>query len=590
MTRKTILSILLCLLVLLVGCMGGGEAPPPVDPSTPPVEDTTPTYNDPTHKSGTYRVSYTFGPSTVVHFYDEGEIPDPPTFKDYHYDGYYITLTGWAEPLVPVTQDASYTATYDTHRSTYVATFITPYGTERVTANCLDRPVAPEVRDYQGAKFVTWYPPLTNATHDTTHTAVYGTVYDGVTLSDALNEALFRYSSSLDMADNQNDTLYSSSCFLTLVIEEHSTPMASIVRDRVVEHIEAFCAARAAPNFDACCLWAYPLHTAGIALSRQTPTIWSALSPSTKERLDTMMEAFAYVCSFATSDHNDYHTGPSLGGNYYREWNPNYRFSNVPTIVYAASYFGCGNYELGAKIVNEKLKGFDEAEYDRMIGRFRAYGWSRAASCWSKGPMTTSGGTTGKSSKELLISGGLAVGWSIDGKRIETLGNGKGVSGGGKDYLYHGYTLYQGREILRDLVAYNYSGGRVTSEHWWNGKRVAWIVDGSRSPYEGQEGMMKEFNSGNRSSTAYCEHDFIQVIGILYSARLLGIYDYTADPTLFAMIQVGNDDFLYKNKIGYMSYSTGSYGESWKAYSEKNTVGYRTMKYLWLSVMRPIEA
>ncbi len=224
-----------------------------------------------------------------------------------------------------------------------------------------------------------------------------------------------------------------------------------------------------------------------------------------------------------------------------------------------------------------------------MIGRFRTYGWSRAVGCWSKGPMTTPGGTTGKSSKELLISGGLAVGWSIDGKSIVTLGTGVGVSGGGKDYLYHGYTLYEGREILHDLISYNYSGGPVTSEHWYGGKRVAWIADGSKSPYEGKEGMMKEFNSGNRSSTAYCEHDFIQVIGILYSARLLGIYDYNADPSLFAKIQVGNDDFLYKNQIGYMSYSTGSYGVSSGVHKEKNVTGYKTMKYLWLSVMRPIK-
>ena len=580
--HKIISVLLLLLLLLLVGCSTGGEVPPPV-------EDVPPTYNDPTHQSGKYRVTYTFGPNTVVHYYDEGEVPDPPSFENYRYDGYYLVLTGWREPLVPVTSDAAFTATYETHRDTYTATFITPYGKTEVTAYCLDKPEAPTVRDYQGAKFACWYPPLTNSTYDTTHTAIYATVYDGASLTDALSEALLRYSSSLEMADNHNDTLYISSCFLTLVIEEHSTPMASVIRDRAVAHIEAFCGEGAAPRFDASCHWSYPLLTAGIALAKQTPTIWDVLSLSTKERLDTMMRAFAYLASFATSDHNNYSTGPALEGNYHREWNPNYRFSNVPNIVFAASYFGDGDYARGAERLNDMLTSFDEEEYERMLRVFRTYGWLRAVDSWSRPSMTTKGGTEGKSSKELLVSGGLAVGWNVEGTSIVTLGTGTGVSTGGKDYLYHGYTLYQGREILRDLIEFNYSGGPVTSEHWWGGKRVAWIADGSKSPYEGQEGMMKEFNSGNRSSTVYCEHDFIQAIGILYSARLLDIYDYNADPSMLSKIQVGNDDFLYKNRVGYMSYSTGSYGSSSGVHSEKNVPGYRIMKSLWLLAMKPTD-
>ena len=137
MLKHKIASVLLLLLLLLVGCSVGGEVPPPE-------EDVTPTYNDPTHQSGAYRVTYTFGPNTVVHYYDEGELPDPPTFENYRYDGYYLVLTGWREPLVPVTSDAAYTATYETHRDTYTATFITPYGKTEVTAYCLDKPEPPK--------------------------------------------------------------------------------------------------------------------------------------------------------------------------------------------------------------------------------------------------------------------------------------------------------------------------------------------------------------------------------------------------------------------------------------------------------------
>ena len=298
-----------------------------------------------------------------------------------------------------------------------------------------------------------------------------------------------------------------------------------------------------------------------------------------------MMEAFVYLASFATSDENDYQTGPGLEGNYDKDWNPNYRLANVPNIVFATHYFGGGDMTRGAEIVNRKLKGFDTAEYKRMIGRFRTYGWESAIRTWTQPALTTKGGVTGRSSRDLLLFGGRAVAKNIAGTSLVTCGNGAGVTNGGKDYTYHGYTLTEGDKILRDLVTYNYSGGEVKSEHWYNGKRVAWIVDDLISPYQGQMGMMLEFASGNRSSTVYCEHDFILVTAVMEAGYLLGIYDYYADETLYQYVTVGNGDFLFKNQKGYMSYSTGSYGTSAGVHGESGRVHYRFMKTLWLTVM-----
>ena len=577
--KKIFCILTLLFVVWMSGACADAPTPHPPESETP----SAPTYLDPTHKTGTYCVVYRLETMEIVHYYEVGEIPDPPVFEDYKYDGFYLRHVGWMSELVPVEGDAVYIARTERHRQTYTATFVTPYGQTQVEANAFTKPKAPEVQPYMGAEFVCWYPPLTTSTENITHTAVFATVFDGDTLTMALREGTMHYSSAY--SDNEVGPFGLSATLLVLAMEEHETPIGGVVRDRILRHVESFIAPEAAPTFDASCNWPYALHTAAIALIRNTPTVWDALSYAQRVRLDTMMEAFAYLASFATSDDNSYGTGPGLEGNYDKNWNPNYRLANVPNILFAAAYFGVGDTERGSEIVNQKLKGFDEAEYDRMLSLFYDYGWDRAATTWSRPALTTRGGTVGHSSRELLLYGGLAVGKNVEGTALVTCGNGKGVTNGGNDYTYHGYTLREGDKILRDLIAYNYSGGPVTSEHWYKGKRVAWIVGDLVSPYQGQEGMMKEFNSGNRSSTVYCEHDFILVTAVMEAGYLLGIFDYTADEELYRYVTVGNGDFLFKNEKGYMSYSTGSYGTSSGVHGESGKVHYQFMKTLWLTVM-----
>ena len=121
--------------------------------------------------------------------------------------------------------------------------------------------------------------------------------------------------------------------------------------------------------FNACCNWNYAPHTGAIAMAKAIPSVWNKVPATTKLRLDTMMKAFAYLESFATSDYNNYGTGPSLTGNYGKGWNPNYRLANVPVMVYATHYFGNGDMVEGEKTLNALLKGFDENEYIFAGGR-----------------------------------------------------------------------------------------------------------------------------------------------------------------------------------------------------------------------------
>ena len=101
-------------------------------------------------------------------------------------------------------------------------------------------------------------------------------------------------------------------------------------------------------------------------------------------------------------------------------------------------------------------------------------------------------------------------------------------------------------------------------------------------------GMMLEFASGNRSSTGYCSHDFVLTTVLISAADKLGIHDVKAkNKELWSMIDVGNEDFLYKNEHGYQCFATGSYGTAAHAHSEENEgATYFAMKSLWRTSLK----
>ena len=501
----------------------------------------------------------------------------------------------------------------------YEIRFVTHWGVQTYFVPEGEMPTPPSVIDpctgiqnyAEGKYFVQYWPELVPATEDATYTAIYSGESGLDAMRLGLKEKPFRYQM------HHFRDMQAAACVYPLLLEEHLHPAAGLFRDRVVEHLEALCAEGSAPQFDAVCLWSYSIITALIAMARVTPTVWDALSDDMHARLDTMMEAFLYLESFATADQNDYHTGPGLGGNYYKTWNPNYRLANIPCMVFAAYYFGVGDTDLGARIANDKLHAFDETVYDSMIERFGAYGWENARKCWTTEARIADDGTVGASTKELLCHGGLAVAeYTFDRSKLVASGTGLGVSLGGEDYLYRGIPLDRPEQILSHVVAYNYSGGPVKNGHFWDAdgdgvaEQVAWILDGTDSPYYGRDGMMLEFASGNRSSTAYCDHDFTIATPLLHAAytlvryttrdgvrtpltddagRAVKLFDFTADPALWERIQIGNEDFIYKLIHGYQGYSTGSYGEARHRGTEAEACrGYFAMKSLWRTAMLPL--
>ena len=413
-------------------------------------------------------------------------------------------------------------------------------------------------------------------------------------LEKMLEEPLLVYPAEHHINDNRLSTLDRTLALYSLVLYEHECGEGGAFAARAAEHLASATTAGQAPSFDATCHWNYAVLSASIALARQTPTIWSLISSELAEKLDFAMELFAYLESFATSDENIYRTGPGLKGNYHKGWNPNFRLANAPVMLYAAHYFGLGDMTLGAKRVNDMLHGFDEAKYDEVIARLDAYGWHRAKATWTTPARVHEDGTSGTDARHVLLYGGET--YSLDYTHTRVMkdgGNGAGVTCGGKDYAYHEHTLTEADKIIEDLLTYNYSGGEVRSDHHHDvdhdgvEERIAWIVDESHSPYEGQLGMMLEFASGNRSSTTYCAHDFVLTTVLISAAIALGIHDVRKNEELWSMITVGNEDFLYKNERGYQCYATGSYGISAKSHSEENEdPPYFAMKSLWRTFLK----
>ena len=480
---------------------------------------------------------------------------------------------------------------------TRTCTFFTKHGEFKVPTRPGVVPTPPKeaLADFGTLRFATWHVPIKECAMGEEYYAIYTELMEPeVFATHAYNAPFVRFPMDPEMGDGADDAMERELALYTLICEEHKNPQPYLAA-RIVENLMGQCAPNRAPNFDVCCIWVYSLLCMNLALAKQTPSIWDQFPEDAKHRFDVIMRAYAYHGSFATSDDNNFCTGTRMGGNYNKGWNPNYRLANVPNILFVCNYFGDGDMGRGADLVNEMIRTFDEKEYERMLGQFKALGFHRAYECWTHDGVTLEDGTKSADAKTLLVYGGPAYGKNTYNRAIiSPCGGGKGVSNGGRDYYYHEFSLYEPEKIIEDLINFCLGGGKVKSDHWWvlkegePAERIAWIVDGSKSPFEGQEGMMLEFCSGNRSSTCYCSTNFKLGVAMMYASHLLGILTMESVPTLWNKLRVGVGDFLYKNGIGYICYSTGSYGESkghcWSDNNERT--GYFALKSLWNTTLK----
>ena len=585
----------------------------PVDPTPDP--DPAPGgsggYQDPTHQSGTYKVMWVIkGGASVIHFYEEGEMPEPPEVPEYNSGAMTLVFKGWDKEVVSVTGSATYTAEYDLVTRQYTVTYVLGDRKQYQKFDCGTKPtlITPP-QSLNGMQFACWDKAPEVTYEDVTFTALYASVVDADILKESYNAADFIWN------DHGHRDMLAATALYVLLLEEHENPGNLALRDRIIAQLDALTASESAPPFDCSTNWSYGVTTAALAVAKDTPSVWGTMSYSQRLKIDTMMEAFMYIISLGTSDYNSYLTGPGMGGNYKNNWNANYALGNIPCMVFGVYYFGDGDVDAGARKVNEMLKAFDEAAYNRMLKSFNTYGWRNAAKCWTT---EAPAGTSGVDAKTMLISGGqaycdnyLSTGTLTNG------GTGVGVSNRGQDFTYSNgapllgewkrITLYEPERIMQCMMDYTYAR-TVTSEHYYNGQRVAYILDGTKSPYEGMVGMSFELGIGNRSSCAYTGHNFNMTVIHLSAAKILvrytteggkktpvtdafgnpvSLYDFTEDSDRWSRIQVGMEDFIYRLRHGYKSFVAYNDGRIWEEddYESGAGSGYRACKSIWRNTM-----
>ena len=411
---------------------------------------------------------------------------------------------------------------------------------------------------------------------------------DPLRLREAIETPLLTFVREGDI--NRGGVLHSASALLYLILAVREDENATEARDRALEHLTHIVSDKdVGPIFELGPFWVFTNLTAAIALAKETPAIWNRLSEREVKAYDLTMRCFAYLLNFGNADGNDYTSGPSMKGNFCKNWNPNYRLANATPMLFIASYFG------SADAVNELLLAFD---YDVMLNDLLSFGFFRAHAAFTVEPPILADGTLGTSPKQVMENGGPLYLRFSDGAAAARLhitdgkpaGQGLGVR---IPFVYHGMPLSDVGGIMRDLLAFNYSGGAVVSSYgsYPDGKPKSYILDGTSSPSEGKLGMMREFASGDggngtsgpdiRSSCSYTAHDFIMIIAALAAARELGIYDLRTpeNAEIAALVDVGNADFIYKYEHGYMSYSLSKPYESHESAND----GYFLWKSYWLS-------
>ncbi len=578
-----------------------------------------------------YKQSYTIRWQTREQTYTttvpRGHLPEPPAIMTSFDDvsGIY-TFRSWGTEIVPATADTLYRAEYDTVVKQYditfrvngevVATKSTPYGT---------MPEPPAVSLPEGCSNVSW--GLETVSGKATYDARF------VHVDSKVSDIAVKAATTGSVGERASGALF-------LGLQERQYP--GTYTDEIVDYLRWVTTGGNEPDFDFTPNMRNPMISGAIAVAKTIPGVWSRLSAKEVEKLDYLMASFAVQAALATDDSNKYTTGPGWNGNYKKDWNPNYPLSNVTQIIFATHYFGGADatnqllkdFDYDTYIAKFKEWGWTNAlavwgeDYD-PINQTITYviatepknsenknllGVAKILTDDGNGHFTLEV-TTSTEDIAAQEYGKLSTGFVAGEKRVinytsprammmtggdvytlkclyrisqycgKAGGTGLGVPAiGEKGYTYKGNTLSNLEGIWNSLLNYNYSGGACTSKAVLkNDQYLCFIADDTRSPLEGIEGMMKEFNAGDRSSLSYCNHDFNMCTSTTAAMIALGMYNpYSASNLAISeKVWVGNTDYLYKALHGYASYS-GTAVRGDPTVARGSGTHYEIWKYVWL--------
>jgi hypothetical protein len=275
----------------------------------------------------------------------------------------------------------------------------------------------------------------------------------------------------------------------------------------------------------------------GCFLLIKNSNLYDQFNAEEKEKIDFIMEVLLYGNVLLTRHGNAYRTGLDLMGNFFKGWGPNFKFSIYPQVVYGLTYFG------GEDRANEMLVNFS---FDAMLEKMQCLGFNAAYDFYN-------------ARKEILkriFEEGGEVFITNDGNEFYA-GTGVGIK--------HPYKWeFEYKRLNRTpkvLVKINHPKAVVSKvDVDEDGSFDAYILDGTTSPWEGQDGMFAEFDNGQpgiigRSSLHYCFIDFMLETALIETCKFAGIWDIDAEGEEDAksLVLVGVNDLLYKAEHGYHS-------------------------------------
>ena len=319
------------------------------------------------------------------------------------------------------------------------------------------------------------------------------------------------------------------------------------------------------PAFDVGHTWPYPIIISCFLLARRNEKVWGELTEEEHERIDCLMEAFAYMTHLAIADNNNFRTGLRLRGNYFKNWAPNYQLANIPHINLIAEYFS------GAKNLNEMYLDYN---HDEFVAKLQKYNFVNALKTFGREGYTTDDGLYVPSAEEMLTITDCqtyVLSTQYGYTNVSDGGKGKGIV---RHFSYNGLEA-DNLAILEGTLNHTHSGGVCETK-----TGTAYPNAEGETPSAGLEGMFLELNlpTNKRYSAFYSKLDFVMEVGIIAALERVTDWRLANNEELNRKVTAGNADLIWKLSEGFNSVNSG---KPQGVHYADNEYGYLIMKELW---------
>ncbi len=292
--------------------------------------------------------------------------------------------------------------------------------------------------------------------------------------------------------------------------------------------------------------WTHAVPAHALLLAKNTPAVWSQLSATEQAHADLLMQALALAAHFCLDDDNDYYLLLDGASVYHKSWNPNHVEGYVGVIISASLYFSPDE-------LNDFFSHFD---FDAFIARLEAANFQNIKRCWTRNPairgLMMHGGTIAVPAEQTLAPGVLSTGTGVR-----------------HPFTLNGQTLHEPWALHRTQALRLFSHitrTQIEVNSTFSSQLLNQASAATRSPWEGQMGMLHEFETtdwrGLRTSLGYAYEGAMIDLPTATTLKLLGLWQGSAGGDLIERrMSVGMADLRFKARAGYRGWSMGKITE-----------------------------